>query len=107
MSGRTIDEFLEVYRLALEKSARLSAELHRLEEQRKSVLAQIIISLEGAIALREHHARADARYLEFLERLFQAEEAANLAQATCKWMDVRFEMWRSRNALRRAEMVLK
>lgn len=100
----SFDTFIEEYRLALEANARLQAELHRLQEMRKPVFGAVFSSLEGAVAARENAAYANERYIAHIDVLAEAEEAANLAQAKVKWMDVRFEGWRTRSASKRAEL---
>ena len=103
----SLDEFLESFRLALVDQAKLEPEAKRQDDQRKIILAEIINHTEGPIASRPNIALATDRYREACDSLKEARTKANLADAKVKWMETRFEAWRSRNATKRAEMQLK
>lgn len=99
------DEFSERYRLALKDHATWDAERRRLEKMEKIVFSEIVNqSTASSVTKAEHEARAAARYKAICADLANATTAANLANAEVKAMELKFEMWRTRNANRRQEM---
>lgn len=103
----SLDEFLEQFRLALVEQAQLEPEAKRMDDHRKIVLAEIINHTEGPVASRPNLAMATERYRRACDDLKAARTKANLADAKVKWMETRFEAWRSRNANKRAEMAMQ
>lgn len=104
---KSLDEFLEEFRLALVEQAKLDPEAKRQDDQRKIILSEIINHTEGPVASRPNIALATPRYQEACDSVKDARTKANLADAKVKWMETRFEAWRSRNATKRAEMTMK
>lgn len=103
------EAFVVQFEQACERHARADAERKRLEDIGKiafSHMASQYINEGMAIAKAEHRARCSDYVIEKVKELAEAQLEANLAYATVKSMELRFEMFRSRNANRRAEMNL-
>lgn len=103
----TLDEYLEQLRVALKDEAEKNAERERLKNLTDVVFAEIVNHAEGnSVSSREYQALGHERYKTHLLVLHEATTEANLASAKVKWLETRFEAWRSRNANRREEMRL-
>lgn len=98
----------ERYRLAAVDWAEKDGAARLLEEMRKSLLAELVNqSNETTLGKAEHWARDHRRYRDHLEKMVVARTAANIAKAKLDAMNMGFEMWRTKQATRRAEMNLR
>ena len=77
-----------------------------LEESRKTVLSELMLSCEGSNAARETEALADQKYKEHTKLMVEARRVANRAKV--RWLSVQVlaEARRTEAATRRAEMKL-
>ena len=109
MDAQSLDrpELGERYRLALVKAAQLRGEALTLERLHKRVFSRCYLSAEGTIAQRENEARVSAQYIAAEDSWLEKQSAADLAEAEAEAMRARMEVWRSLNATKRAEMMLR
>lgn len=79
-----------------------------LEDCRKSVLAECLLSVEGkTVGEREARAECDPRYAQHLTALGAARKARNRARVKYDVMRLRIEIWRTKSATHRAAMNLR
>lgn len=78
-----------------------------LEENKKTVLAEIMAGFQGSTAERERNALADAAFKLHLKTMVAARREANRARVRYDSMRVLAEMRRTEAATRRAEMTLR
>ena len=95
-----------------EAYAKAEAEKQYLMEFRKSEKAILMAEAEREnpslpAVKQERYAYSNPEYLELLEGLKVAIEAAVALRFKIKVIEMRFEQWRSREATRRAEMTLR
>lgn len=106
--GTAPDNFLEEFRTALEQSARSHAVLAGLDDRRKRLLSQLTLDYvekQGLpITKADHKARADQVYGEFLDQADDARHKAEMDRSRVEWMRIRYEMWRTTAATKRAEL---
>ena len=96
--------FLEEYRVALHSAARLSAQEKNLEDERKRTISGLISASDDPVARAEHAARSHRDVHALDDALAQARLEAAAAQAEAKYMETRYEVWRSRLATYRAKL---
>ena len=102
-----IDNAAEQFRLLARAWAEADGEALRAEKLEKVVFSELVNqSNDGSVAKAEHSARAHSRYKDAVDRLVNSRTAANIARAEMDAMKLRVEIWRSRNATKRAEMQL-
>jgi hypothetical protein len=100
------EQLIEGIREHAKKYASEKATKEHLEEYKKSKLAILMKKYEthyDAANAQEREARKDPEYLELLEGLKVATENAEMARWELKMMEMRFEIWRTKHADRRAE----
>jgi membrane-bound lytic murein transglycosylase MltF len=78
-----------------------------LEENKKTVLAEIMSGFQGSTAERERCALADSAYKLHLKNMTAARREANRARVRYDSMKVLAEMRRTEASTRRAEMMLR
>lgn len=97
----------EQFRLLGEKWANQEGEARGAEELRKVILSELVNhSAHTTLGKAEHEARASLRYKTHIQEMVKARTEANILKAQLNAMEMRFEMWRSSNATKRAEMRL-
>ena len=99
-------DFPEKFRLTGEALARAQNDVLRAEKKAKRIYSAIIMASEGSIAQREHAARIDPSYTAAEDVWLDSDLLANSLRAELDAMKIAFEIWRSRNANKRAEMNL-
>ena len=87
--------------------ANCQAAAELLEENKKTVLAELMVQLQGSAAERERTALADPVYKLHLSNMVSARKEANRARVRYDSMKVLAEMRRTEAANRRAEMNLR
>ena len=106
-----IEERLDELREQAKKYAKDQAHVGYLEEFKKSKLAILMKKAETrgftTAAAQEREARADQEYIGLLEGLEAASEAAEAARYDLKIAEWAIEIWRTRQATKRAEMNLR
>ncbi len=84
---------------------------HQLENSRKSVLAIAMKEAEknghSSVAAQDREAHASAAYQAWLEGSTEAVRNHERLRLEFELIKVRFEMWRTRQATKRAEMTLR
>lgn len=106
MKHDTIDENLEVLRLAMLDSARAQSEANRLDERRKIVRSQLVkfFRAEGkAVGESEHLAVASDQYESAMQDHYLADLDAGVKKAEAEFLRIKWDTWRTRAANRRAE----
>lgn len=79
-----------------------------LEDSRKSVLAECLLSADGkTVGEREAKAECDPRYTRHLTALANARKVSNRARVSFDVMKLRVEVWRTKAATQRAAMNLR
>lgn len=78
-----------------------------LEENKKTVLAEIMAGFQGSTAERERNALADSSFKQHLKKMTEARREANRARVRYDSMRVLAEMRRTEASTRRAEMMLR
>ena len=78
-----------------------------LEENKKTVLAEIMAGFQGSTAERERNALADSPYKLHLKNMTAARSEANRARVRYDSMKVLAEMRRTEASTRRAEMMMR
>lgn len=106
----TFDEWLEQRIAEIESKAREFAKARatkeHIDEFKKSKLAILMKKHEKnfpSAAAQEREARADQEYIELLDGLRAATEAAEYARWELELIKIRFEAWRTNQANQRAE----
>lgn len=100
-------ELHEQFRLLGERWAEQDGVARGLEEMRKSILSELVNqSAHSAISRAEHDAQASQRYKAHVRQMIQERTAANVLKAQLNALQMQFELWRSGNAMKRAEMRL-
>jgi hypothetical protein len=103
-----VDELTERFRLAAEEWAARDGEACRLEEMKKIIFSELVNQSEASsVAAREHEAYANTVYRSHIDAMVTARSAANVAKAKMQSMQMKFEMWRTKNATRRAEIGIR
>ncbi len=95
------------YEAALMEAAETKSEAIRLERLAKRFYAACYLSASGTIAEREAKARTNPEFEKAEEAWITAEHQANIAAAKAEALKVQFEVWRTKEATRRAEMSLQ
>lgn len=102
------ETFLHDIREVGDRHAKAKGERVYLDEFKKSKLAVLMKRYEAvghsSAVAQEREARADAEYLELLDGLRAAVEEEQRTFWELKVAEYRFESWRSRLAMKRAEM---
>ena len=78
-----------------------------LEENKKTVLAEIMAGFQGSTAERERCALADSAFKLHLKNMTAARREANRARVRYDSMKVLAEMRRTEASTRRAEMMMR
>ena len=78
-----------------------------LEENKKTILAEIMQGFQGSTAERERCALADGTYKLHLKNMVLARKEANRARVRYDSMKVLAELRRTEASTRRAEMMLR
>lgn len=78
-----------------------------LEENKKTILAEIMQGFQGSTAERERQALADVTYKLHLKNMVAARKEANRARVRYDSAKVLAEMRRTEASTRRAEMMLR
>lgn len=102
----TIDENLEILRIAMRDSALAQSEAARLDERRKIVRAQLVkfFRAEGkAVGESEHLAMASDKYESAVQEHYLADLEAGTKRAEADFLRIKWDTWRTRAANRRAE----
>jgi hypothetical protein len=95
----------EEWRLAAVEWARLDGVARELEETRKVVLNEIRQQSDAPTeAGKETAAYADSRYRQHITTMVSARTLANVQRAKVDGMRMAFEMWRTKESTKRAEM---
>jgi hypothetical protein len=88
--------------------ADLNAAAEAMEEQLKSVKAQLMVSsVHTTAAGKEMEALADESYREYVRNMTNARKLANRARVKFDSIKAWIELYRSAEASRRAEMTLR
>lgn len=77
-----------------------------LSESKKSLLAKLATQYEGSEATRERQARIDPEYKKYLATVQQARVEELTLKAELDSLNMKFEYWRSMNALKKRELDL-
>jgi len=79
-----------------------------LEDSSKTIFSQIMTEW-GSIPVNkaEHKSRQDQRYVDIRKEANQMRTQANLAKVRADYMKMKFEMYRTAESSRRAEMSLR
>jgi len=97
----------EQYRLAAKSWVSLDCAANLLEETKSAVLAQMMARQgDMPVSRAEMNVKASPEWSDFVTKMVQAREAANLARVKLKWVEMKFSEWQSDAATRRAEMRL-
>lgn len=107
-----LDEGMRLYNAEqiLTAAAEARAEVAKLEELMKRTFAALCVHQmdEGkSAAAAEKYARASQPYTELSDKWIVAQYEAEIAQAKVKSHDNKADIWRSINAIKRAEMGLR
>jgi hypothetical protein len=79
-----------------------------LEDSSKTVFSQIMTEWENIpVNKAEHKSRQDQRYVDIRKEANEMRTQANLAKVRADYMKMRFEMYRTSESSRRAEMSLR
>lgn len=78
-----------------------------LEENKKTVLAEIMAGFQGSTAERERNALADGAYKHHLKTMTAARKEANRARVRYDSMKVLAELRRTQESTRRAEAQIR
>lgn len=107
MSDEAIERRLHELRETAGKYSKAIAQCDYLDEFKKSKLAILMRSAErdgfSTIAAQEREARAHPQYLELLDGLKDAREAAESLRWELKIAEIGAEVWRTKQANLRAE----
>lgn len=87
--------------------AMLQAEWEMLDENKKNILASIMLEYDWAISHREMLARANPKYIKHLESVQFAREEMLKTKAEISGLETAFEFYRSSNANERARINLR
>lgn len=101
------NDISELFRLSAIKWAEADGEARTKDAFRKRVFAQLVIAANTSVAAGENQARIDRRYEVAEAEAINAETAANIAKAEMEAIRVKIDIYRTRAATRRAEMMLK
>lgn len=102
------NEVYERMRLAGDLWAKLDGAASKLEEQRKSIWAQIMIQQgDVSVAKAEMLAEASKVYTDHIEKMVSARTEANIARAEYDSIKSWIELVRSAEASKRAELTCK
>lgn len=99
-------EFQDEYAVALAQAVDAAAEEEKIEETRKSFLAAFIHHERGnqSMAVVTAAAQCEEDYTRLTEALIYARKATAAAKARVKFLEMRWETWRTRSSDRRAEL---
>jgi hypothetical protein len=87
--------------------AQSTATWETLDENKKNVLASIMIKLDGSISSREMEARSKKEYHDYIGQVAVAREAMLRHKAELNGLEISFEFYRSSNAMERARINLR
>lgn len=103
MSEMEDGSFLTEYRAALHEAARLGAQEKNAEEERKRTISGLIAASDEPVARSEHKARSHRDVQAIDDQLAEVRLKAAAAGAEAKYMETRYEVWRTRTASWRAK----
>ena len=107
-SSERLSDLPEQWRLASEKWVELDGAARLLEDSSKTVFSQIMTEWENIpVNKAEHKSRQDQRYVDIRKEANEMRTQANLAKVLADYMKMRFEMYRTSESSRRAEMSLR
>jgi len=84
--------------------AQSTATWETLDENKKNVLASIMLEYDGAISHREMLARANPKYTAHIDSVQTARQEMLRHKAELNGLEIAFEFYRSSNANERARM---
>jgi hypothetical protein len=94
----------EQYRLAAKAWVAADAAANILEESKSAVLSQRQLALgDMPVSRAEMQVKASEEWHDYITKMVQAREAANLAKVRCEYLRMKFQEWSSREASARAE----
>ena len=97
----------EQYRIAAKNWVKADAAASLLEETKSSVLSQMMLKMgDIPVSHAEKQAKASYQWVDFLTKMVNAREDANLLRVEKEFLGMRFQEWNSAQANRRAEMKL-
>lgn len=97
----------EQYRIAAKDWVAKDAAANMLEECKSAVLSQMMARLgDIPVSHAERTVKASDEWQDFVTKMVQAREAANLAKVRCEYLRMKFQEWNSESATKRAEMRL-
>lgn len=102
----TIDENLEILRIAMRDSAVAQSEAALLDEKRKIIRSQLVkyFRAEGkAVGESQDLAMASEKYEAAVQEHYLADLDAGLKRAEADFLRIKWDTWRTRAANRRAE----
>lgn len=105
----TIDDAMETMRLAMLEAARTKAEAAHLDERRKIIRAQLVKKFRAdgkAVGESEQLAMATEQYESAVNAHYLADLEAGQKHAEAKFLEIKWDTWRTRAANKRAEMRL-
>lgn len=96
------------YEQAVTKHAHAKSAASAAKKLAARVYAQCLIAAEDApVELQKAAARIHPKYIAAEDEWQRLETAANLANAECDALRLKYESWRSMNATKRAEMQIR
>ncbi len=97
----------EVYRLAAKSWVEKEAAASLLEETKSSVLSERMAALgDVPVSRAEMTVKASPEWREFVTKMVEARQEANLAKVRLEWVRMLFQEQQSAEASKRAEMRL-
>jgi len=87
--------------------ATIQAQWETLDENKKNILASIMLEYEWSISHREMLARANLKYQKHLESIQFAREEMLKLKAEINALEISFEWYRSANANERARINMR
>jgi putative sterol carrier protein len=104
MNDRINIEWSEQFRLAAKDWVSKDAAANLLEETKSAVLAQRMNALgDIPVSHAERAVKASDEWLDFIRKMVEAREAANLAKVRCEYLRMKFSERQSYEATARAE----
>jgi hypothetical protein len=95
------------YRDTAKKWVEADAAATLMEETKSAILSQMMMKLgDIPVSRAEMQVKASDAWVEFITKMVNAREAANLLRVECKWIEMRYGEQQSLDATARAEMRL-
>jgi hypothetical protein len=101
-------ELYEEYEELAEQWAHADGEAYRTDEYRKIIMSELVNQAsETSVAKAEHWARDHEKYRRAIDEAAQAKTTANVMRGKLKACEMKYEIYRTRNATARAQMTMR